>query len=97
MTNDLNSLREDKKEVDERIKILELSECAKDIECYEHQDWIEAKIEGRALTKGISVATKLIEDEIKFLKTLPTQSGRASIYQREKVVDRIKYLKGLLE
>jgi hypothetical protein len=45
--------------------------------------------EGIELGKKQATAD-FINDEIKFLTSLPTQSGKASIYQRNRVKQRIK-------
>jgi hypothetical protein len=94
--NDLNSLRADKKKVDE---ILEGVRTIKGY--YDCQDCIKHKAESQALAKGISVATKLIEDEINFLELLYGElcikySNQHGEYEYKDIEDRIKYLKGLL-
>lgn len=104
--NDLNSLREDKKEIDEEIKELEEIYTNFYNPCSYNEIYNINKKKSKSLAKGISVATKLIEDEISFLESLGLVKIKedenlefSTVYQNDTynlVNDRIKYLRGLL-
>lgn len=99
---EIKDLIADKKKIDEEME-LNANHC--DVEYYEN------KARGEEIEKGISVATKLIEDEIKVLETIEEHFAYLGTKLNYLIVsrgikldelplnleDRIKYLKSLLE
>lgn len=98
----LKDLIADKKKVDEENNKHGLGSCNCKTEFICITQMHECLKESITLAKGISVATKLIEDEINFLEILYGElcikySNQHGEYEYKDIEDRIKYLKSLLE
>ena len=94
--NELKDLIADKKIIKEISKIRPTKE---EVDKMNEWAWIQDELPIKSYklgyAKGISVATELIEDEIKFIED--NNYGCWECSKHEKFNDRINYLKSLLE
>jgi len=91
-------IQETDKEIRKKLRTIKPTE--DEVKSMEEYEWISCVAPLKyyklgyetALKQCQTIADEKLNDEIAFLKTLPTQSGKTSIYQRERIKKRLEQL-----